>query len=183
MLLWSADESASVVHCDAEHRRWLLVGDAAFGLPFFRALNDGLLCVTELTRCIAKDYTKNVDANSGVSSAADAASAHVGCDGGISAHCGSLSIASIGAVSGSLGMIDTAGLLVQEDNDPLEQYSSFFKALTRKERLFVGVKATVVGSAVKSFGATRATKHSATRSVKKSANKRKVTEGIPPNSD
>ena len=171
MLLWSADESASVVHCDAEQRRWLLVGDAAFGLPFFRALNDGLFCVTELTRCIAKDYTKNIAANSGVSSTEDAASVRVG------------SIASIGAVSGSLGIIDTAGILSQEDNDPLEQYSSFFKALTRKERLFVGVKATVVGSAVKSFGATRAKKHSATRSVKKSANKRKVTEGIPPNSD
>ena len=32
---------------------WALVGDAAFGVPFFRALNDGLLCATELSCCLA----------------------------------------------------------------------------------------------------------------------------------
>ncbi len=29
-----------------------VIGDAAFGLPFFRALNDGLLCATHLSRAL-----------------------------------------------------------------------------------------------------------------------------------
>ena len=178
----SADESASVVHCDAKQRQWVLVGDAAFGLPFFRALNDGLLCVTELTRCIAMDYAK-----SSTKSGTQDPDGPGGGGGGsrLLSSLPSLSTTSIGAVPSSLSKaIGTGGLSAQDNDNPLEQYGSFFKSLTRKERLFVGVKAKVVGSAVKSFGATRVTKHAAMRSVnKKHGGKQKVAEGIPPKDD
>ena len=175
------------MHCDAEQRRWVLVGDAAFGLPFFRALNDGLLCVTELTRCIAMDYAK-INSKSGSPEPTNPG----GCGGsgtgsGSKLLCSlpSLPATSIGAVSSSLSEVTgTVGLWAQGDEDPLEQYTSFFKSLTRKERLFVGVKAKVVGSAVKSFGATRVTKHAAMRSVnKKRPGKQRMAEGIPPKGD
>lgn len=32
---------------------WILVGDAAFGVPFFRSMNNGLLCGTQLAKAIA----------------------------------------------------------------------------------------------------------------------------------
>ena len=164
------------MHCDAKQRRWVLVGDAAFGLPFFRALNDGLLCVTELTRCIAMDYAKS-NTKSG---AQDPGPGGGGGGSRLLSSLPSVSVTSVGAVSSSLSAAVTRGLLAQDD-DPLEQYSSFFKSLTRKERLFVGVKAKVVGSAVKSFGATRVTKHAAMRSVnKKRPGKQRMVEGIPP---
>ena len=35
-----------------------LVGDAAFGVPFYRSLNNGLLCGTQLAQCIGR-YLKN----------------------------------------------------------------------------------------------------------------------------
>ena len=38
-----------------------LVGDAAFGLPFFRALNDGLLCATALSKAIVSDVKRCKD--------------------------------------------------------------------------------------------------------------------------
>jgi hypothetical protein len=34
---------------------FVLVGDAAFGVPFFRSLNNGLLCGTELARLLSTD--------------------------------------------------------------------------------------------------------------------------------
>jgi hypothetical protein len=178
-----ADESASVVHCDAKQRRWVLVGDAAFGLPFFRALNDGLLCVTELTRCIAMDYAVILAKNNTKTGAQDPGVLGGGGGGSrLLSSLPSLSATSVGAVSSSLSEVTGAGgPVAQDDGDPLSQYSSFFKSLTRKERLFVGVKAKVVGSAVKSFGATRVTKHAATRSVNtKRGGKQRMAEGIPP---
>ena len=36
-------------------RAMFIVGDAAFGVPFFRALNNGLLCATELAACVAEE--------------------------------------------------------------------------------------------------------------------------------
>lgn len=37
-----------------EDRTWILVGDAAFGVPFFRSFNNGILCGTQLANTIAK---------------------------------------------------------------------------------------------------------------------------------
>ncbi|GAB5372777.1 hypothetical protein AAMO2058_001693900 [Amorphochlora amoebiformis] len=37
---------------------YAIVGDAAFGLPFFRALNDGLLCATKLSKAIVEDLSR-----------------------------------------------------------------------------------------------------------------------------
>jgi hypothetical protein len=139
---------------------WLAMQRSAF-----RALNDGLLC----------NNTKTGAQDPGV----------LGGGGGGSrllSSLPSLSATSVGAVSSSLSEVTGAGgPVAQDDGDPLSQYSSFFKSLTRKERLFVGVKAKVVGSAVKSFGATRVTKHAATRSVNtKRGGKQRMAEGIPP---
>lgn len=39
-----------------DKRTWCLVGDAAFGVPFFRSLNNGLLCGTELSKAIASSF-------------------------------------------------------------------------------------------------------------------------------
>jgi len=61
-------QAASVVRrgggCTTPHddgRMFALVGDAAFGVPFFRALNDGLLCATALSNAIAEDYAEDED--------------------------------------------------------------------------------------------------------------------------
>ena len=35
---------------------YCLVGDAAFGMPFFRSLNNGLLCATILAQCVVKHF-------------------------------------------------------------------------------------------------------------------------------
>lgn len=45
---------------------WALVGDAAFGVPFFRSLNNGLLCGTKLAKAVA-DYLKEEDPKNSVS--------------------------------------------------------------------------------------------------------------------
>ena len=50
-----ARQAAEAVRVDAAtNRAWALVGDAAFGVPFFRALNDGMLCATELALRLAE---------------------------------------------------------------------------------------------------------------------------------
>jgi len=47
-------QSDNVTHDDKEHNRaYFLVGDAAFGVPFFRALNNGLLCGSKLAFCLS----------------------------------------------------------------------------------------------------------------------------------
>jgi len=46
-------ESAEVVHYDEKkHQYTCLVGDAAFGVPFFRSLNNGIICSRKLASCI-----------------------------------------------------------------------------------------------------------------------------------
>jgi hypothetical protein len=46
-------QSDKVTYEDKEHHRaYFLVGDAAFGVPFFRALNNGLLCGSKLAFCL-----------------------------------------------------------------------------------------------------------------------------------
>jgi len=48
------------VYCSAEvatiedGRAYFLVGDAAFGVPFFRALNNGLMCGSKLAHSLAE---------------------------------------------------------------------------------------------------------------------------------
>ncbi|HEV8051133.1 MAG TPA: hypothetical protein VGP47_01465 [Parachlamydiaceae bacterium] len=42
-----------------EGRTWCLVGDAAFGVPFFRSLNNGLVSGTELAKVIANIFNSN----------------------------------------------------------------------------------------------------------------------------
>ena len=56
-------QAASVAKRDSHNRIWALVGDAAFGLPFFRALNDGLRCATALSKAIVDDYTGHEEAD------------------------------------------------------------------------------------------------------------------------
>jgi hypothetical protein len=51
-------QSKKVVMTDESGVYWLLVGDSAFGLPFFRALNDGLLSGTHLARYIYGQLSK-----------------------------------------------------------------------------------------------------------------------------
>jgi len=46
----------SVFMKDEQGRSVFLVGDAAFGVPFFRALNNGLLCSSKLAHCIADEF-------------------------------------------------------------------------------------------------------------------------------
>jgi hypothetical protein len=38
---------------------YALVGDAAFGVPFYRSLNNGLLCGTQLSQCISTCLTSS----------------------------------------------------------------------------------------------------------------------------
>lgn len=46
-------QSDKVGYDDKEHHRaYFLVGDSAFGVPFFRALNNGLLCGSKLAFCL-----------------------------------------------------------------------------------------------------------------------------------
>lgn len=42
---------------EVEDRKCFLVGDAAMGVPYFRALNAGFLCANSLADCIAKDQS------------------------------------------------------------------------------------------------------------------------------
>ncbi len=47
-------QSDKVSYDDKDHHRaYFLVGDAAFGVPFFRALNNGLLCGSKLAFCLS----------------------------------------------------------------------------------------------------------------------------------
>lgn len=39
---------------EEDNRKWCLVGDAAFGVPFFRSLNNGFMCGTELASTISE---------------------------------------------------------------------------------------------------------------------------------
>ncbi len=43
---------------DMQGRTWALVGDAAFGVPFFRSFNNGILCGTKLAETIAKQVLR-----------------------------------------------------------------------------------------------------------------------------
>lgn len=43
---------------EQDNKTWMLVGDAAFGVPYFRSLNNGLLCGSELAKQLA-DSLKN----------------------------------------------------------------------------------------------------------------------------
>jgi 2-polyprenyl-6-methoxyphenol hydroxylase-like FAD-dependent oxidoreductase len=49
-------QAASVVCRGSKGKVWALIGDAAFGLPFFRALNDGLQCASSLATAITEDF-------------------------------------------------------------------------------------------------------------------------------
>jgi hypothetical protein len=159
LMTQSRYESADVVHRDSEQRVWALVGDAAFGLPFFRALNDGLLCATELSRCICLDFAA-APGSSGSSSSASPQQRPQGQE------TKSLTSLSLSSLSSSLGP--------PAETDALCQYTSYFKSLTRKERLLVGVKANVIKSGVAAFGASRSSKH-ASKTMG-----RKLKEGVPP---
>lgn len=44
---------------DKKGKKWCLVGDAAFGVPFFRSLNNGLLCGTQLADSTANFLNRN----------------------------------------------------------------------------------------------------------------------------
>jgi len=44
---------------DEKYRKWCLVGDAAFGVPFFRSLNCGLISGTKLAACISKAFPQD----------------------------------------------------------------------------------------------------------------------------
>jgi 2-polyprenyl-6-methoxyphenol hydroxylase-like FAD-dependent oxidoreductase len=48
-----------VVTVDAKGRLWTLVGDAAAGFPFFRAINNGFKLGTKLAQCIAEGFQKD----------------------------------------------------------------------------------------------------------------------------
>eukprot|EP00698_Gefionella_okellyi_P011463 TRINITY_DN3022_c0_g1_i3.p1 TRINITY_DN3022_c0_g1~~TRINITY_DN3022_c0_g1_i3.p1 ORF type:complete len:816 (-),score=158.12 TRINITY_DN3022_c0_g1_i3:1863-4310(-) len=51
----TATEPGAAAHKDAEFQHAVfLVGDSACGVPFFRALNNGLMCGTELAKHVAK---------------------------------------------------------------------------------------------------------------------------------
>jgi hypothetical protein len=46
-------ESAEVVHYNEDKQQYTcLVGDAAFGVPFFRSLNNGIMCSRKLASCV-----------------------------------------------------------------------------------------------------------------------------------
>ncbi len=43
---------------ELNHRKWCLVGDAAFGVPFFRSLNSGMISGTKLASCIDSAFSQ-----------------------------------------------------------------------------------------------------------------------------
>ncbi|CAF1082872.1 unnamed protein product [Adineta ricciae] len=52
--------SANVVHYDEDKAQHIcLVGDAAFGVPFFRSLNNGIICSRKLASCIELFFKSN----------------------------------------------------------------------------------------------------------------------------
>lgn len=57
-------QSNSFVHHDETNDQYIcLVGDAAFGVPFFRSLNNGLVCSQKLASCIQifyKEYSSEI---------------------------------------------------------------------------------------------------------------------------
>jgi len=53
------EASAVVKRAEDGRRVWALVGDAAFGVPFFRALNDGFLCATSLSQAVAEEHSSS----------------------------------------------------------------------------------------------------------------------------
>jgi len=49
----SVYQSINFVHYDEKKEKYIcLVGDAAFGVPFFRSLNNGIICSRKLSLCI-----------------------------------------------------------------------------------------------------------------------------------
>jgi len=53
----SVYQAESVYKKDEKGRSIYLVGDAAFGVPFFRALNNGLLISSKLAHCVADEFS------------------------------------------------------------------------------------------------------------------------------
>ena len=136
----------------APGRVWALVGDAAFGLPFFRALNDGMLCATKLATTMAAHFDPRKSQ---------------GDDGDIviPRHVAApRKKVKASKLSGSMSLATSAA---GAGDTPLADYAAYFSSLTWRERVAVGSKASVVGSAVATANASRHMKQAKRRNVRR----------------
>lgn len=121
-------QASRVIQTDKSGHVWAVVGDAAFGLPFFRALNDGFLCATQLSLALAELISSGSEAK--LKQGAKKSKTFIA-----------------SSLSGSLAK-----------RSPLDQYEAFFRRLARRERMKVGMKAASIGIGVSSVAGSRAVK-------------------------
>uniref|UniRef100_A0A7S2U5Q7 FAD-binding domain-containing protein n=1 Tax=Lotharella oceanica TaxID=641309 RepID=A0A7S2U5Q7_9EUKA len=121
---------------------WALVGDAAFGLPFFRALNDGLKSATKLSQSIVKDlHPPDPEPRQTTPS----------------------------KKSKTMSSIKSSLSVSSAPSDPMQAYEAFFKRMAWWERQLVGSKATSINAGVSSVAASRKVKRSRVRVARKVA--------------
>lgn len=142
-------------------RVWALVGDAAFGLPFFRALNDGLLCATKLAATIADHFELCQRRAAGEAVPGGAQQAHRRQAKRKGKKASSFAVSSVSSVS------SVSKLSSHAPSTALQEYASFFASLAWRERATVGTKATVVGSAVSTANASRHVKQKKVRAARR----------------
>jgi 2-polyprenyl-6-methoxyphenol hydroxylase-like FAD-dependent oxidoreductase len=158
-------ESAEVVTLDtsgpARARVWALVGDAAFAVPFFRALNDGLRCANQLSRSLA-DHFSSRELRAPTDSVATKQEGIEGSDL-LFSYDESLELQKERSERQNGKGIPLKGLskysslhrTVSDNSDPLRRYRLFSQDLVSSERAAVNMKAAAISSAVTSVDASR----------------------------